>query len=41
LTRHLSGFNLQAVRAALGVPNETIVIEPVGKTGDTKYYRDA
>lgn len=26
---------------ALGVPSETIVLEPVGKLGDVKYYRDA
>jgi nitroreductase len=26
---------------ALGVPNETIVIEPVGQERDIKYYRDA
>jgi hypothetical protein len=26
---------------ALGKPAETCVIEPVGKDGDVKYYRDA
>jgi len=26
---------------ALGVPNETIIIEPVGRDGNIRYYRDA
>jgi len=29
-----------ALVIALGVPGETVVLEDVGKDGDTKYYRD-